>query len=279
MLIHADINELLHLAKDFYHVSNTILAIYDAKMHNICSFPDTMCRFCTEVRNSPALTEKCFACDRVALERCAQTHSTYVYQCHMGLIEVATPIMQNNIVIGYMLFGQIAGHKDKHDILKDLADKAERYNLNYAVLQESVAHIPYRSPEYIDSLSRMMEMCTKHVWQNGLMRMKNDTIAHIIDLYIHDNLDQKLNVDVLCDAFHISRSTLYELSKKHFGCGISDYIASCRIHEARKLLRTGEQSVLEISNLLGMDNVSYFIRFFKKYTGVTPKKYRTQWSE
>lgn len=48
----------------------------------------------------------------------------------------------------------------------------------------------------------------------------------------------------------------------------------CRIERAKELLTEEKKSVQEVANLLGMDNVSYFIRFFKKQTGLTPKKYQ-----
>ncbi len=274
MLVHANNEELLLLAKSFYNVSCTLLTIYDANKKNICSYPKKMCQFCSEVRKSPELTKECFKCDVSALEMCSKTHSVYAYKCHMGLLEVAAPIMQNDIVIGYMLFGQITNNKDKKELLDGLEQKAEKYGLDYAVLKDGIQRIKYRSPDYIASISKMMEMCASYIWQNSFIRVKNDTTAHFIDLYIAENLSRKLTVELLCSQFHVSRSTLYSISKNHFGCGITDYIALCRINKAKELLRSSEKSIAEIASLLGMDNISYFVRFFKRHTGITPKKYR-----
>ena len=276
MLVHANNNELLLLAKSFYNVSRTLLTIYDVNKKIICSYPNKMCQFCTEVRKSPELTEKCIKCDVSALDMCSKTHSVYAYKCHMGLLEVAAPIIQNNTIIGYILFGQITDSRDKQTLLNNLDKKSETYNLNYEVLKDGIQKIKYRSPEYIASISKIIEMCASYIWQNSFISIKNDTTAHFIDLYINENLNKKISVDALCLQFHISRSTLYSISKKHFGCGISDYIALCRINKAKELLGSSEKSIAEISNILGMDNVSYFVRFFKKHTGITPKKYRTK---
>lgn len=275
MIVHANNDELLLLAKSFYNVSNTLLTIYDINKNSICNIPNKMCDFCSEVRKSPELAKKCFECDASALEMCSKTHSIYAYKCHMGLLEVAAPIIQNNIVIGYMLFGQITDTKDKNVLLKGLHEKSEKYNLDYEILKSGIQKIKYRSPEYISSIIKMLEMCASYILQNSFINIKNDTIAHLINIYIFENLNQKLSVDTICSNFHISRSTLYEISKKFFGYGITDYIALCRINKAKELLSSTEKSISEISNLLGMDNVSYFVRFFKRHVGITPKKYRT----
>lgn len=274
MLINANKAELILLAKSFYNVSHTMLSIYDANNTFICSYPNKMCQFCREVRNSPELTKKCIECDLAALEKCSNTHSVYTYKCHMGLIEVAAPIIQNDMILGYMLFGQITDNKNRDTLLEGLEEKASLYNLDYEILSDGVQKIKYRSPDYIASISKIVEMCASYIWQNSIISIKNDTIAHIIDLFIRENISKKITIETLCGHFHVSRSSLYSISKKHFGCGISDYIALCRINIAKELLAKEDKSVGEISNILGMDNVSYFIRFFKKHTGITPKKYR-----
>lgn len=272
MLIHANKEELRALAKSFYNVSRTILSIYDANQESICSYPDKMCQFCTEVRKSDELTRRCWECDRIALEKCAETHSVYIYKCHMGLIEVASPIIQSDIIIGYMLFGQITDSRDRSPILDGLEKKAEQHGLDYDKLVQGAQKIACRSPEYIASISKIIEMCANYIWQNSFLSIKNDTAAHALDLYIHENLDRKLSVSSLCTQFNMCRSTLYALSKEYFGCGISEYISCCRIEKAKRLLRD-KMPVYQVAEKVGISDTNYFIRFFKKRTGVTPKKY------
>ncbi len=274
MLVQANKEELLALAKSFYDVSHTMLAVYDANKVNICAYPLKMCQFCAEVRKSPALTKRCIECDTAALEKCSETHAPYAYKCHMGLLEVAAPVMQHDMVIGYMLFGQITDSKDKSPLSEGLREKALRYGLDPVTLEEGIQKVRYRSPAYIDSISKLVEMCTAYIWQNSLLSVKNDTTAYVIESYIRDHLHQPLTTEALCKRFHLSRSSLYAIAKKHFGCGISDYVARCRIERAKELLTAEKKSVQEVANLLGMDNVSYFIRFFKKQTGTTRKKYQ-----
>lgn len=272
MLIHTDREELLLLAKSFYDVSHTLISIYDANKKLICSYPNKMCTFCTEIRKSPTLTARCVKCDEVALEKCGETRSVYAYKCHMGLIEVAAPIMQNNLIIGYILFGQITDNKDRTSLLCGLEEVATKHKLSYDLLKESSQKVTYLSSQYITSISKIMEMCASHIWQNSFISVKNGTIAHALDIYIRENLCRDLSVSALCKRFNISRSSLYAIAKEQFGCGISDHVTRCRIARAKKLLCEC-YPVYQVAEMVGIPDTNYFIRLFKKHTGTTPKKY------
>lgn len=272
MLIYADRDKLLELAKNFYDVCHTLICIYDANLNPICSYPDKMCAFCTEIRKSPTLTSRCIRCDEIALQKCYETRSVYSYKCHMGLIETATPIISNDVVIGYILFGQITDQKDKSHLLKGLREVAEKHHLNYGTLKAGSGKIKYRSPRYIASISRLTEMCAGFIWQNSFISIKKDTTAHTLELYLRENLCRDLSVPALCRQLSISRSSLYSLSKQHFGCGISEYIAGLRIEKAKALLAEG-QTVGATAERVGVGDVNYFIRMFKSRVGITPKQF------
>jgi len=272
MLIYADREKLLELAKNFYGVCHTMISIYDANKKPICSYPDKMCDFCAEIRKSPTLTARCIRCDEIALNKCQETHKLYSYKCHMGLIETAVPIISNDMVIGYILFGQITDRKNKTPLLEGLEEVARKHNLSYQTLKDGSEKIKYRSPRYISSISKLTEMCASFIWQNSFIRIQKDTTAQALDLFLRENLALDLSVPLLCRQFGISRSSLYSLSREHFGCGVSEYIARLRIEAAKTLLSEGS-SVGHTAEAVGVKDVNYFIRMFKAREGITPKQF------
>ena len=52
-----------------------------------------------------------------------------------------------------------------------------------------------------------------------------------------------------------------------------DYLNYYRIEQACFKLATSNDSIAEIGMSCGFNDESYFIKTFKKYKGVTPKKY------
>lgn len=275
MLVHANTEQLQRLARCFYDVSRTLLSVYDANKEKVCSYPHDLCQFCTEVRKSQKLTEKCLACDRLAFEKCDETNRLVTYKCHMGLLEVAAPIRYNHVTLGYMMFGQITDQRDKSDIADALPTIAQEFGLSLENLQEGLQKIKYRSPSYIESISTILEMCANYIWQNSFISIKNNATANSLDMYIKENLRNELNIASLCREFHLSRSALYALSKEYFGCGISEHVLTCRLEFSKELLTNSDLSVAQVAEAIGIPDANYFTRCFKKQIGVTPKQYRT----
>ena len=50
-----------------------------------------------------------------------------------------------------------------------------------------------------------------------------------------------------------------------------------RIEKAKIYLKDTDYKVYEVADILGFENVTYFSRFFKKHTGISPKEYKESW--
>jgi len=274
MHIHSNKKELLELAKYFYNITNTLISIYDEKENLICAYPDNLCDFCTEVRKDPVLARNCLDNDVAAFKVCKQTRATHLYHCHMGLVEVAAPIIYNNIILGYMLFGQITDSEDKVALMAHITAAIENRAVSSQVLQTGLEKISYHTDEYIQSLSKLLEMCANYIWLNSIISVKKESLALSLDLYIKDHVREDLSVTTLCREFNISRSRLYEVSVNNFGCSATEYIQQHRNTLARKLLREESMTVSEVADAVGIADVNYFIRFFKKRNGCTPKAFQ-----
>ena len=54
----------------------------------------------------------------------------------------------------------------------------------------------------------------------------------------------------------------------------TEYINHYRIGQAENMLKTTDLPITDVSFASGFDNVSYFIKTFKKMMGVTPNRFR-----
>ena len=64
--------------------------------------------------------------------------------------------------------------------------------------------------------------------------------------------------------------------KEYTGKTVNEYLTEYRIYIAKQLLEDTEKSILEIALECGFNEASYFIRIFKRQTGISPLKYRGQ---
>lgn len=96
--------------------------------------------------------------------------------------------------------------------------------------------------------------------------------------YIMQNLDQDLSLLLLAEKVYLNPSYLSILFKKKVGCNVSDYIKAERLKKARLLLTESRLRINEIARQVGYPNATYFGKFIKQETGLTPLEYRDKYT-
>ena len=106
-------NDLSVLMENFYTLTRIRIVLFDSEFNEILSYPSGGHSFCSLMRTNAEFDALCKNSDRISFEKCCKTHALCVYKCHAGLIEATSPIIQNDAIIGYIMFGQITDIKDK----------------------------------------------------------------------------------------------------------------------------------------------------------------------
>lgn len=106
------------------------------------------------------------------------------------------------------------------------------------------------------------------------IKLKDATLTDKITDYIEKNFQNKITLDIISSNFNISVSKLCHSFKADKGCSVFDYVLNLRLSLAQNLLISLPDSIKEISNQCGFDDVSYFCKAFKEQYGVTPNEYR-----
>ncbi len=94
--------------------------------------------------------------------------------------------------------------------------------------------------------------------------------------YIHENLHENLTVKQLADFCHLNTDYFSRVFNESFGMRPNKYIQSKRIERAQLLLLSTNNSLKQIAEKVGLENLSYFNRIFKGHTGVTPGIFREE---
>ncbi len=93
---------------------------------------------------------------------------------------------------------------------------------------------------------------------------------------IQDNLDYPPSVQSLADLVGMSETAFSKKFRVEVGCSPHDYMTHRRIKEAKKLLATTDQNIIDVAFSLGFSTSQYFATVFKRRVGITPKQYREQ---
>ena len=75
-------------------------------------------------------------------------------------------------------------------------------------------------------------------------------------------------------GFGVTPDRLTREVRKETGRTALEWIEISRISYAKQLLRESDKSMMEIADIIGIEDHSYFSRFFRLKTGLTPSAYR-----
>lgn len=101
------------------------------------------------------------------------------------------------------------------------------------------------------------------------MNFSHEKIRDII-IYINDNLNSELSLDILAKQFYISKGYLCYIFKEQTGMTINKYITYKRILKVQELYSNGI-SLIDASSDAGFGSYSTFHRMYIKEFGKTPK--------
>jgi LacI family transcriptional regulator len=95
---------------------------------------------------------------------------------------------------------------------------------------------------------------------------------------IRDRACRGISVDQVCELAGCSRSTLDNLFKKHLGRSIAGEMVRVRLGRAMRLLEASSATLEDVAQECGFHSATYFCRFFKRESGMTPAQYRSRHS-
>lgn len=106
---------------------------------------------------------------------------------------------------------------------------------------------------------------TGYLSENRVLR----ELLQYMKLHFQDVTQQQLS-----DLVGLSTSSISQIIRKKTGKSYSEYLLEIRIQKAQELLSTTNESIEEIANQVGYNDYFYFIKVFKKATGISPSSYR-----
>lgn len=101
----------------------------------------------------------------------------------------------------------------------------------------------------------------------------NTIVQRFMEL-VQEHYTQQRLISFYADKLCITPKYLSKLVKENTGLAASDWIERHVILEARAMLQSSEMTIQQIASALNFPNQSFFGKYFKRATGLSPKQYR-----
>lgn len=111
------------------------------------------------------------------------------------------------------------------------------------------------------------------------MADKENTSVHrkrllAVKQYIDKNYKNETTLEQLAEVADMSVTNFRRLFLREFGRAPIKYRDEVRLSAAKEALTSGYITVSEAAELSGFEDTAYFVRFFKKHTGITPGAFK-----
>ncbi len=269
MNVDFDIEKLQKVADDFYHATGIGIYIISSSFSDVKVKSTKWNPYCHAIRGAEGGRERCLASDEILLDRCRCSGKPELHVCHGGLVNIAAPILYENSTVGYVFFFSLR-EKPFSEVAKGISD----LGLDVRKLEESYLNVPHYDKKRFDSVINLAVMLCEHVILSNMIKPSSNETLQRVKIFINSNLDKPLSVKTISKGANISKSVLYRLFSKHYGCAVSEYVNRKRIEQACEMLCATELSINEIARKVGYGSDVYFRLVFKKIKNITPLKFR-----
>ncbi|WP_245711621.1 response regulator transcription factor [Gracilibacillus ureilyticus] len=131
--------------------------------------------------------------------------------------------------------------------------------------------------EVIDYVERFIDNWKKHS-ESLSVRAKHKDVLNAC-YFVSRNIESKFSLEEVADHLFLNASYFSRLFKREMKMTFIEYVKKAKVERAKEILKQSHEPVGAISERLGYDNQSYFIKIFRQYTGYTPYEYRQKFLE
>ncbi|WP_141502479.1 AraC family transcriptional regulator [Paenibacillus luteus] len=117
-----------------------------------------------------------------------------------------------------------------------------------------------------------------HQMQVQGMRLEKRNLAAQIIAIIHDRYAEAISLESLSESLNYSVPHLSSYFKSRTGLSPIDYLIKIRMNKTAELLLETDATLKEIAAGVGYQDSYYLGRLFKKHTGLSPTRFRTEHS-
>lgn len=112
--------------------------------------------------------------------------------------------------------------------------------------------------------------------ENNLLLSKDYEYYKAFRQLLEENYCKIRTVERYAELMKTSKKTINNATRKVSGLSAKEFIIERVVLEIKRYLSQGDLLNYEISEILGFDDAANMTRFFKKYTGLSPKKFRDE---
>jgi LacI family transcriptional regulator len=157
--------------------------------------------------------------------------------------------------------------------LSSIALNAETAGYRAAAMLDEMMHGRVRKRQQI--VVEALGVITRR--STDIVAVEDSDVASALR-FIRSQLGRNLSVDQVAEEVALSRRSLEKRFRETIGRTILEEIQLTRLERSKRLLLETTHPISKVAELAGFGSAGYFIQFFQKHVGKTPRRYRVEFT-
>jgi AraC-like DNA-binding protein len=201
----------------------------------------------------------------------------------MGLREMAVPVIVDGKPVAIIYGGQVHCGPPRSEKFEQMATQLTRIGLSAEELNQlrtAYLQTPVLTERQYRATTRLLRIFAHQLAEsaNGWIVVGHPhepSIVRQAKLFMRQHLDTPLSTIVVARYIHQGADQFSRLFKKSTGLTVKEYVNRARIERVKLLLANPEKRISQAALEAGFGDFAHFNRTFKRYTGRTPRQYRS----
>jgi ligand-binding sensor protein/AraC-like DNA-binding protein len=274
-----ELSIISRFCKLFYSITGLVLDINDVDGISRRKYYSKDCEnyFCRIINNTDIGKEKCDESTKEGGIKARILKRPIIYECRVGLIDIAVPIIIRGKHIGTLTTGQVlisCPTKNKFEVIKS---NIKEYGIDIKELEYAYFKTPFINKKklmnYIDLIKLIVNYIIEVEDKIIILRNENHSSLKIkVETFIENHYNEKIYIKDIANHLYISKYYFEHLFKKQTGLTFIEYLNYYRVLMAKKEIST--KNITRVCYDVGFSSLSQFYKIFKRYTNTSPNKYK-----
>jgi AraC-like DNA-binding protein/ligand-binding sensor protein len=201
--------------------------------------------------------------------------------CIAGLTIISVPVRVCGNYVATLHTNRVFTRPPQPEDIQRFADQLAAWGAqpDLQKLQQDFAPIPIVPPEHLDAILTLLNIYAEHLGDLAGRRIlaerrgRPSAVAQAL-AYVREHQQERLHLREVADQAHLSPYYFCKLFHKTTGMTFTEYLARLRLEASKNMLLNQATPIGDIALTAGFGSVPHFNRAFKRYTGLTPSRYR-----
>lgn len=194
-----------------------------------------------------------------------------------------------NLHFNWQFFSRCCAAADRYPNMffahsKGFCNRVERENARVLgdLLEKIMQELGQKDTQYDSAVGAYVNLLFVELLRHQGYYLPGEGIHRAVDKiiqgvrYIDAHFTEDITLEQIAEKSGITPNYFTKLFRQCFQVKLWDYITAKRIDRAKGLLSAGDMTVLDIAVSCGFHNTANFNRAFLKFTGITPRAYKSR---